>query len=383
MKSNGTMKVNQKDLLGAMRMAQKVTDPKAHQPIVANVVIEALSQDRVAIRATDLDVTAEITISGACEGASSFTVNAKRLTALLRKLPKGAEIAMSNGSEGEWATFAVNSTEYEIATMPVEEYPNHPVPYGETVKVSDDFWAGVAKVLHAVSTDETRYTINGIRVEFDGDSVVLVATDGHQLAKYGYQNGEAVDGVVAILPRKAVHTALSWFKGSETWITIGETHAGFWSHDLSIVFRLIEGQFPNYEQIIEAPNVVFTVGTERLKSAIEEVAIFASDKSKAVKFFRDHSRPYNPSTHALNLPFQSQHVLLMAEDSEIGRATAKVEADLSGDFGFMVNAGYLVDALKAVGSDEVSVSCHDRLAPIQIRPVGSNEFLAVVMPMRF
>ena len=188
---------------------------------------------------------------------------------------------------------------------------------------------------------------------------------------------------MAILPRKAIHTALSWFKGSEAWITVGDTHGAFWSHDLSMVFRVIEGQFPNYEQIIETPNVVFTVGTERLKGAIEEVAIFASDRSKGVKFFRSDSRPYNPSTHASNLPFQNQHVLLMAEDSEIGRATGKVEADLSGDFCFMVNSGYLVDALKAVGSDEISVSYHDHLAPIQIRPTDNDNFLAVVMPMRF
>lgn len=383
MKINGTMKVNQKDLLGAMKKLQKVADPKAHQPILANVVIEAQSQNRVAMRATDLDVTAEITIDGACEGASSFTVNSKRLTALLRKLPKGSEITMGNGSDGEWATFEVGSTEYQVASLPVEEFPPFPVIEGPTFKVCDKFWEGVAKTIHATSTDETRYILNGIKVEVDGEMVKLIATDGHQLAKYEYRNGESINPIETILPRKGIHTAHAWFKGKEAWLTLGDNHGAFWSADCSMIIRNIEGQFPNYEQIVEERNDVFTVDADALKTAIEGVAIMASDKTKGVLFEADMGRPYNPLTHALALPYQDQHIVLRTEDTEIGSAQGKVAAEINHDFKIYLNSGYVLNALKAADSERVAITFHDHLAPIQIRPTDNDNFLAVVMPMRF
>ncbi|MCB7128523.1 MAG: DNA polymerase III subunit beta [Candidatus Brocadiales bacterium] len=391
MKSNGTMKVNQKDLLGAMRKVQKVTDHKANQPILANVLIETRSESKIAIQGTDFEQAGEFLVNAVCNGVVSFTVNAKRLTTLLRKLPKGSELTVANGKgkDGpsryvdEWATISANGTDYNIATMPVEEYPPFPIIEGPTFKVCDKFWEGVAKTIHATSTDETRYTLNGIKVEIDGEMVKLIATDGHQMAVYEYQGGEAVSPIETILPRKGIHTAHAWFKGQEAWLTLGDNHGAFWSADRSMIIRNIEGQFPNYEQIIEERNDVFTVDADALKTAIGGVAIMASDKSKGVLFEADMGRPYNPLTHALDLPYQDQHIVLRTEDTEIGNAQGKVAAEINHYFKIYLNSGYVLNALKAADSERVAITFHDHLAPIQIRPVGSDEFLAVVMPMRF
>ena len=365
-----TVQVTRKALLDGVAKANKVTDSKAPQPILANVLIETTSPDRLTITATDFETAIETSIETQSRLRVRFTVNAKRLTQVLKKLPKDADLTLTHNKKTEWLTLSTGSIEYRLATMPAEEFPPFPILKGQTFKVTPELFEGMGNVLGCVSTDEARYILNGVHLVFEDEGVEIVATDGHQLAHYEYRNGDSpIKPVKVTIPRKAVHTALSVFKGRNTWIVFGEDHVLFWSNGLSLIARTMEGRFPDYKQIMpKRISGKFVTDRKGFIEAIEGVAIMASDRSRAVTF-----EPQNGS------------VVVSAEDTELGSAKGTVEATTNGEaIKFMANAGYVLGALKTIETDDVSVDIEDPLSPIVVKPVGNGEdaLTMVIMPMR-
>ena len=364
-----TVQVRRQGLLDALSKVNKVIDRKAAQPILANVLVETTSPDRVTFTATDFEVAIEASIEAQSRGQVRLTVNAKRLTDLLKKLPKDADLVITHDKDTEWLTLTAGQIEYRLATMPAEEYPSLPTIKGQPFKVTPELFEAMGNVLNCASTDETRYILNGVHLAFEGEGVEVVATDGHQLAQYEYRNGDNPTKIVKVtVHRKAVHTALSIFKGRSVWMVVGEHHILFWSNGLSLIARSPEGHFPDYKQIIpKQVNGRFVTDRKGLIEAIEGVAIMASDRSRHTIF-----EPKNGS------------VVVSAEDTEVGSAKASVNAETNGEtVKFAANAGYVLNALKTISTEDVVVNIEDALSPIVMKPSDSEDKLTmVIMPMR-
>ena len=364
---SATAQVTRKALLDGVAKANKVTDSKAPQPILANVLIETTSPDRLIITATDFETALEVSIEAQSRCRLKFTVNAKRLIALLKKLPKDASLEMSH--DAEWLTISSEGIDYQLATMPVEEFPPFPIRKGQMLKVTSELFEAMGNVLYAASTDETRTILNGVLLAFDGDKVEVVATDGSQLALYEYRNGDdSVEPFMLTIPRKSVHTMISVFKKGDAWMVYGEDWARFSIEGLSVYARAIEGQFPAYKQIMpENKRGQLVINRKAFIQALDGVAIMSSDRSRFVTF--------EPKNGAL---------VLFTEDTELGSATGKVEAISEGEhIKFGANAGYVLNALKTIDTEDVVVNIEDALSPIVMKPSDSEDKLTmVIMPMR-
>jgi len=364
-----TVQVTRKALLDGVAKANRVTDSKAPQPILANVLIETTSPDRLTITATDFETAIETSIDAQSRGRIKFTVNAKRLTQLLKKLPKDVGLTLTHDDNEHWLTISSNRTDYQLATMPAEEFPPFPTIQGQPFKVTPEIFEAMGSVLHCASTDESRYILNGVYLAFEGERVEVVATDGSQLSLYEYRNGDGPPEPFNVtIPRKSVHTALSVFKGRDVRIVVGENHILFWSNGLSLTARSMEGHFPDYKQIIpENKNGQLVINRKAFIQALDGVAIMSSDRSRCVTF-----EPKNGS------------LSLSAGDTEYGSATGKVEAVSEGEhIKFGANAGYVLNALKTIDTEDVVVAIEDALSPIVVKPSdGDDKLTMVIMPMR-
>lgn len=373
-----TVQVTRKTLLDGVAKANRVTDSKAPQLILANVLIETMPPGRLTIRATDFETALEVSIEGKSNAYNyllwrkdqlKFTINAKRLTQLLKKLPKDADLEIVHNKDTEWLTISSEGIDYRLATMPVEEFPPLPIRKGQTLKVTAELFEAMASVLNCASTDESRLTLNGVCLAFDGDRVEVVATDGSQLAHYEYRNGDGpLEPFELTIPRKSVHTIISVFKKKDAWMVYGKDWVRFSAEGVGIYSRNIEGQFPNYKQIMpENKNGQLVINRKDFIQALDGVAIMSSDRSKCVTF--------EPKNGAL---------VLFTEDTEIGSATGKVEAVSKGEhIKFGANAGYVLNALKTIDTEDVVVNIEDALSPIVMKPSDSEDKLTmVIMPMR-
>ena len=364
-----TVQVTRQALLDGVAKANRVTDSKAPQPILANVLIETTSPNRLTITATDFETALVVSIEAQSRGRIKFTVNAKRLTQLLKKLPKDVSLTLTHDDNEHWLTISSEGIDYRLATMPVEEFPPFPIRKGQMLRVTAELFEAMGNVLYAASTDETRRILNGVCLVFDGDRVEVVATDGSQLALYEYRNGDGPpEPFMLTIPRKSVHIMISVFKKGGAWMVYGKDWTRFSIEGLSVYSRAIEGQFPNYKQIMpENTNGQLVVNRKDFIQALDGVAIMSSDKSRFVTF--------EPKNGAL---------VLFTEDTELGSATGKVEAVSEGEhIKFGANAGYVLNALKTIGTKDVVVNIEDALSPIVIKPSDSEDKLTmVIMPMR-
>jgi len=365
-----TVQVTRKALLDGVTKANRVTDCKAPQPILANVLIETVSPDRLTIMATDFETAIEVSIEAQSEGPTKFTVNAKRLTQLLKKLPKDADLEITHDKDTEWLTISTGSTEYRLATMPAEEFPPFPMLDGQAFQVTAELFEAMGDVLYATSTDLAHTILNGVYLAFDGDKVEVVATDGHQLAHYEYLNGDGPPEPFSMtIPRKSVHAMIGLFKKGDAWIVHGKDHVRFSTEGVSVYSRAVEGQFPNYRQTMpENKNGQLVINRKDFIQALDGVVIMCSDKSRCVTF-----EPENGS------------LSLFAGDTEYGSAKAKVTAVTKGeDIKFGANAGYVLNALQTIGTEDVIVAIENDLAPIVFKPSQEtdSELTMVIMPMR-
>jgi len=366
---SATVQVTRKALLDGVAKANRVTDSKAPQPILANVLIETTSPDRLTIMATDFETALEVSIEAQSRGRIKFTVNAKRLTQLLKKLPKDVGLTLTHDDNEYWLTISGGRTDYRMATMPVDEFPPLPTIKGQTFKVTPELFEAMGDVIYAASTDYARTILNGVHLVFEGENVEVVATDGHQLAHYEYRNGDSpIKPVEVTIPRKSIHAAISVFNRQSAWIVFGEHHVLFWSNGLSLIARSLEGHFPDYKQIMpENKNGQLVINRKDFIQALDGVAIMSSDRSRCVTF-----EPRNGS------------LSLSAEDTEIGGAIGKIKAVSEGEhIKFGANASYVLNALKTIGTEDVVVNIEDALSPIVMKPSDSEDKLTmVIMPMR-
>ena len=363
--------ITKEQILAGLQAVQNVVSTRTTLPILSNVLLRA-EKDRVEFTATDLDVTIACSVEAKVKKPGATTVPVKKLFGITREL-NGSEIDLEV-DEKNICSVRCGASFYKIHGLGADEFP--PLPkFKDEKKVSlsqETLKAMMRKTSFAVSSDESRYVLNGIFISLKDHKMTLVATDGRRLALVDEEVdiSEKSSGEF-IVPAKAVTelNRLMQDKG-EVEIKFGENQASFALKDdkgfsVLLITKLIEGNYPNYRQVIpsETKERVPLVREEFLQ-ALRRAEIMTSEKANSVK-----------------LTFGKNNLAITANSPEVGEARESLAVNYKGkEMAIAFNPRYLIDALAALTEDEVFFELVDELSPGVIKINGP--FLYVVMPMR-
>lgn len=365
------------ELARALYLTQSIVERKTTMPILANVLISAADR-KVKFSATDLEITAVATVPAEVRSPGSTTVNAKVFGDIVRELPEG-DVTLRL-TEGHRIEVTARTSKVRINGVTADEYPSLPgVGFAPKTKFSSaQLLEMIEKTLYAVSLDETRYNLNGVCFELvpgkgkkDGRSLRMVATDGHRLALITRPVGDMELPEQSIVPRKGL-TEIKKFldAGSDKPVTM-DFHNGFLvveSGDAKVAMRLIDGEFPDYNQVLpQKKGVDAVINSAEFAQALRRVALMVTDKGKCVK-----------------LDFAKNKLRISSSSPELGEANEELEVKYPGaplSIGF--NARYLLDIASSLQENQpLTIELHGELGPGRFFPEGDESYTAIVMPMR-
>jgi DNA polymerase III subunit beta len=363
-----TMKfsVSKDKLLEGLATVQNVVSTRTTLPILSNVLLQA-EEGQVRLTTTDLDVGVRGSVSAQVERTGATTLPARRLFSIVRELPS-ADIYFEVDNRN-MAAIRSGASYFKILGLPEEEFP--PLASFENARVfhlpQKELKEGLKRTSYAISTDETRYVLNGILFSFKDNKLTLVATDGRRLAlvdlEVEFPKSQEAD---IIVPTKAVQELQRLVRDDgQVKLSVGENQIAFELNDTLLVSKLIEGNYPNYRQVIpsEAKERV-TLERETFLNAVRRVSLLASEKSNSVK-----------------LIFTKSNIDIVANTPDVGEAKESLPVMYKGqDLSIAFNPEFLMAPLRNLGNDEVYLDLIDGMSPGVIKIAGP--FLYVLMPMR-
>lgn len=359
------------ELKKALHRAQGIVERKATMPILSNVLVTA-SKTGVTVTAFDLDIGIVSEHPAEVQKTGAITVSAKTLFDIVSFLPE-AQVTVKK-LPNNYAELTSGAAHYKIVGMAPEEFPKlpkddaaHPVAISGPILLEM-----IKKTQFAISNDETRYILNGVFFEPREKGLVrMVATDGHRLALVERElagDFKLKSGV--IIPRKGLFELkrlLDEAPDAECQLGFAENSAIFKKPGLSMVMRLIDGQFPEYQRVIpKEGEKQLLVRRDKLFDALKRISLLSADKSNAVK-----------------MSLSENLLRITANNPDLGEAKDDLEvAYRGGSLTVGFNARYLIDVLGVLETDEVSLELGDEHSPGVLHPPGDRSFTAVVMPMR-
>ncbi len=369
------IKLDRDSFAKALGAVQGVVERKHTMPVLANALLSA-HDDALEIVVTDLEICMRNRLSSSStETTGTVTVNARKLYEVVKELPD--PVVELRSMDNDWVEIRSGRSLFHIAGLPAQDFPTVP-------SMEDAVYRTVPERLlrrllglvdYAISTDETRYHLNGVFVESRNtenvDEVRFVATDGHRLsmatATSADLGGLKLDEGV-ILPRKAVAELRKLLDGDQTVeVAFGKNHASVRKRGLSMLFQYVDGEFPEYERVIPRGEMHrSTVKKAHFLRALQRVSLVSADRS-----------------HGAKIELRPGELRLSANHPDIGEAVETLEVAYEGDelaIGF--NATYLLDVFRVLESEDVELEIKDGLSQGAIREKGNDRFLAIVMPMR-
>jgi DNA polymerase-3 subunit beta len=362
------------ELLRELTATQGVVERKTTIPILSNYLLEAAG-DKLAITATDLDLSLRTSCNAKVKKEGSCTVPARKLHDYVKLLPD-ADITIKL-LENHWVSIRCGRSNTKMVGMARSNFPSLPAfPTSGVVKIpSQVLRSMIAKTGFAIASEESRYTLNGALMVLKPEAIIMVATDGHRLSHIEHSGSkfEGVSGEMkTLVPKKCMDELRSLLDSTDA------EEIEFAKDESTLYFRIglrlltsrqLTGQFPNYEAVLPKDNnKSISVRSEDLSAAISRVAQFADERSRAVK-----------------IRLEKGELKLSASSTETGESEDSIETDYNGDslaIGF--NAQYLLDFLKANGSGDVKLEFKDSQSAGQMRPAESEDYKYryIVMPMR-
>ena len=362
-------------LLKAVGQAQSVVERRNTIPILANVLIEAEGSE-VSMRATDLDIEVVDKAAAQVERAGATTVSAVTLHEIVRKLPDGALVQLSDDGASGRLTVEAGRSNFSLATLAKEDFPvmasseysaNFSVPAPVLRRLFD-------KSKFAISTEETRYYLNGVYMhvaESDGGKVLrCVATDGHRLARIDADLPDgAADMAGVIVPRKTVGELRKLLDDDEVVVavSVSETKIRFATPGITLTSKVIDGTFPDYTRVIPTGNTKrMEVDAAEFAHAVDRVATVSSERSRAVKLALDEDR--------LVLSVNAPDAGAAEEELTVAYGAERLE------IGF--NAKYLLEIASQVDRENAVFLFNASGDPALMREGNDTSAVYVVMPMR-
>jgi DNA polymerase-3 subunit beta len=367
--------IERASLIKGLGHVQSVVEKRGTIAVLSNVRIDAKG-DSVSLTATDMDLAMVEKVPATVGKPGSTTVPAHMLYDIIRKLPEGAQVECSVSGDGGKMTIKSGQSRFSLGCLPVDEFPvmaEGDMPFNFTL-TSAECLSIVQKPSFAISTEETRYYLNGIYVHavVSGKDKVLraVATDGHRLARVEVVLPAGADGMPGvIIPRKAIYELRKLIEEGEgnVEISLSENKIRFVYGNAVIVSKLIDGNFPDYERVIPAGNdKIMEVDCKAFKEAVDRVSVISSEKTRAVK-----------------LQLENGRLTLSAGSAEHGTASEEIDVTFSApklEIGF--NSRYMLDMMANIEGDTVQFLLNDSASPALVRDTADVGALYVIMPMR-
>ena len=340
-------------------------------PVLSNILIEA-NDEGVRMSGTDLDIAVSLQVPADVEEEGALTVPAKKLQELARELPEQPARITTKGDRFE---LTCGRASFKLNGLARDEFPTFPtVDFAASWKVKGRVLAEmIRQTSFAVSTEESRPILNGVLWQLRSEETRMVATNGHRLArlKVATEPSKAPETDL-IVPPKALHQVERLFApDQDVEVARSENHLGFREGKTQVFTRLIEGPYPNYEQVIPKDNdKQALIDRAALVQALRRMSVVASDQ-----------------THRVRLSFNGPILRFAVETPDLGEATEEMEIDYRGDvldIGF--NAAYLLEVLRYIPSDEIRLAFKGPERACTIEPVGQGDdvpdYLCLIMPLR-
>ena len=356
-------------LLKSLSHVQSVVERRNTIPILSNVLIEASDNGQIKLTATDLDLQIVETFAADVETPGATTVSAHTLFEIARKLPDGSQVQL-HAADGRMAVNA-GRARFSLATLPRDDFPmiaegelptSFEIPASSLVQIID-------KTRFAISTEETRYYLNGIflHVTEDAEPVLkAAATDGHRLARVTLPRPAGAEGMPDIIvPRKCVaeiRKLLDESGDNSIQVDLSASKIRFTFDSVILTSKLIDGTFPDYSRVIPTANdKLLKIDPKAFSQGVDRVATIATEK----------------------MALDKDKITLSVTSPENGTAAEEVSGQYSSD-GFEIgfNARYLMDILSEIEGDVVELHLADASAPTLIRENDKSSALYVLMPMR-
>lgn len=359
--------LNKDNFLEGLQQVQSVVSTRTTLPILSNVLIQA-DKSHLRMTTTDLDVGVRGSIEAKIEEPGATTLPARRLFSIIRELPSG-EIHFETDAN-QTTSIRCGHSFFRILGLAQEEFPPFPEFEGSTswTVAQSVLKDALKKTSYAISSDETRYVLNGILCVFRENHVTLVATDGRRLAMVELDvDIKPAKEFSIIIPAKAVNELQRSLKDEgDIRVKLGSNQIAFELNNTVLVSKLIEGNYPNYKQVIPSAEVKERIALERetFLNAVRRVALLTSEKSSSIK-----------------LILTKNNIDITANSPEIGDAKESLAVKYTGrDLTIAFNPEFLIAPLRNLSNDEIYLELTDEMSPGVIKI--NAPFLYVLMPMR-
>lgn len=357
-----------KDLYHGVQTVSRAIAGRAAWPILNNVLIRA-EHDQLRLTAFDLELGMECTVPATIEQEGSLTVTARVVLDVLSTLPD-ADVQLS-ADEQSAVNLKCEKSDYTLQGLPPEEFrPLPEVPDDRTFQITQAALRGmITQTIFAVSPDESRAILTGILLMLDGDKIKLVSTDTNRLAVRTSSVANASGEASCVVPKRALDELgrLLEDEDSPVDISIADSQIKFVVNDVTVVSRLIEGQFPNFERVIPTDyERKLTVPTDQLLACVRRASIVAREDANRVVF-----------------QVEGDRLAIRAQSGEVGRAYEELEIVKEGDdIEIAFNAKFLTEFLSVVGTEGIFMELTGPLNQAVMKPVGKEDYLYVLMPMQ-
>ncbi len=363
--------ISREKLLEGLQAVTPAVPAKTTLPVLANLLVETTERG-IRLSATDLDIAVSTEVVADVETAGAITIPAKKLSEIVRELPPSPVKIAASGEQR--ITLECGRAKFKLLGLPRDEFPTFPsVRFQDAWRVKS---GELQKLIHhtafAVSTEESRPILNGVLWELRDDKMRMVATNGHRLAKMEVPvEGSTAPSSDLIVPPKALEQIKRLFPAEEELeIARGDNHLGFRSPFTSVYTRLVEGPYPNYEQVIPKDNDRYCLADKAaLTSALKRMSVIASDQ-----------------THRIKMSFNSGMLKFSVTTPDLGEAQDELPVQYTGDqldIGF--NATYLLEILRYMPTEQIRLTFKAPERAATIEPEGwddPSKYLCLVMPLR-
>jgi DNA polymerase-3 subunit beta len=377
---------SQSELNAALQLVSRAVATRPTHPVLANVLLTAdAGTNRLSLTGFDLNLGIQTSLAASVETSGAITLPARLLGEIVSRLASDSPITLATEESGEQVQLTSLSGSYQMRGLPADDYPELPmVESGMTLKLQP---AGLVQALKgtlfASSADEAKQLLTGVHLRFNAKALEAAATDGHRLAVLQVEDAledaaassdDATEGFAVTLPARSLREVerlmAGWRSDDPVSLFCDRGQVVFLAADQMVTSRTLEGTYPNYGQLIpDGFNRTLALERRGLIAALERIAVLADQHNNVVKFT---SQP------------DESVVQISADAQDVGSGSESLAASLTGDaIQIAFNVRYLLDGLKAMGSDRVVLHCNAPTTPAVLKPEGDAEaFTYLVMPVQ-
>jgi DNA polymerase-3 subunit beta len=361
--------IKKEDILYELQLLQGIVEKRNTMPILSNILLTA-EKEKIDIVGTDLEVGLRTNFGAMIEQEGSITLSGKKIFEIVKSIPDGKTVTFEE-SKDLTMRVASGESEFKVLCLPKEDYPQVPETKFEKSKIFPlNVIQGMIDRVYNVITQEQRYYLSGALMILKNNTIELVSTDGHRLAYTSKSlDNMKVEEEIKVIVAKKTMGELKKFEDDKVEFDLDESNLFFRVKNRTLISRIIEGKFPNFDAVIPKGNQnILSVSRNEITEAIRRVSLFSTERSKGIKFY-----------------IAKNEMRLFSSNPEIGEARDKVNIDYKGDdleIGF--NSQYLIDFLSTIKSERVRLELKDTNSSVLMKPEPEEEikYLYILMPMK-